>query len=314
MALAAVRCTSCGGHDTVVRLAVANDYITAHQFAVRTCRRCGVSFTSPQPADLSPYYPARYRRYTGVTRGLLRALYAWKVGGWARRLPARGRALEVGCGAGWMLNALADRGWRVCGSERTIDGAREAAAATGIPVFVGDLGAVSPTAGFDLVILFQVLEHIGAPSPLLRRCAESLSAGGTLIVAVPNIASWQARLFGADWFHLDVPRHVNHFTPETLREACARAGLRVTRTRTVSFEHDPYGWVQSALNRLGFRQNLLTMMLMGMRVDGVGLGARAAVWLLAALLALPAVCLAAASWAVGAGALMEVWAVRPPKA
>jgi SAM-dependent methyltransferase len=313
MVVAAHLCELCGSADATVRLDRARDYITGETFQVRQCARCGLAATAPRPSSMERYYPPAYRRYTGAAARTLRLLYAMKVGGWARRFPRPGRVLEVGCGAGWMLGALRDRGWRVLGSERTIDGAAAAAAANQIPVFVGDLDALGSSARFDVVILFQALEHLAHPIAMLRRSADRLAAGGVVVVAVPNSASWQARLFGRSWFHLDVPRHQHHFSPTTLRAACERVGLRVMRTRYVSLEHDPYGWVQSALNRMGFRQNLLTRMMMGMAVDDAGLATMALMLCAAGLLVVPALALSLCSWACGSGALVEMWAIKAPE-
>lgn len=306
-------CQLCGTSEMVTRLDRVPDYITGEEFQIRQCIRCGLEFTSPRPAAIAPYYPAAYRRYAEVASHTLQLLYGAKVRGWLRRLPRPGRALEVGCGAGWMLRTLRDRGWHVLGSERTFEDAAVGATAHHIPMFVGDFEAISPSARFDLIILFQVLEHLAAPVDMLRRSAAVLGQRGVLVVAVPNPASWQARVFGRSWFHLDTPRHQHYFSPGTLAAALESVGLRVVRTRFVSFEHDPYGWVQSALNRLGFRQNLLTRVIMGLDTKGAGVTTLAPMMLLAGVLVVPAVVLSVCSWVAGAGAIVEMWAVPMEK-
>lgn len=288
----------------------ARDYITGERFPVRRCDGCGFGQTVGLPASLDRFYPRRYRRYAGLTLAALRWLYAVKVRSWSRRLGRPGRALELGCGDGWMLAALRGTGWRVLGNERSLDGARAARDTNAIQTFVGGLDALRAGPRFTLVVLFQVLEHLLDPLPTLRHASALLAPGGTMVVAVPNSASWQARLFGRSWFHLDVPRHVNHFSPESLRRAYAQAGLRVVRVRFVSVEHDPYGWIQSALNALGFPQNLLTKWLMGMD-DAAATPLRlAAMVVISAVLVVPAVAIALLSWAAGRGALVEVWGVK----
>jgi len=134
--------------------------------------------------------------------------------------------------------------------------------------------------------------------------------GGTLILGIPNIASWQSRFAGRSWMHLEVPRHLCHFSPESIERALGASGFRMTRIDFQSFEHDPFGWVQSTLDRLGFEQSLLVKLLARMqdrRSDVL-------TTLVAALLAIPlgviGLVLALASWRAGAGAVMEVWATR----
>ena len=303
-------CHLCGSAGASPCIDKAADYVTGEEFEVRQCSRCGLASTEPQPSSMDPYYPAAYRRYSGVTLRVLRLLYGWRVRRWAGRLSRKGRALEVGCGDGWMLGALQSRGWRVLGSERTIDSAKSAAAINKIPMFVGDLDALGSSARFDLIVLFQALEHLAEPMATLRQSADLLEPGGVMVVAVPNFASWQARVFGRSWFHLDVPRHRHHFPPAALASALETVGLRVIRTRFVSFEHDPYGWVQSLLNRMGFKQNLLTRLLMGMDRADVNVATVAPMIVLSGLLVIPSVVLSLSSWAAGSGAIMEMWAAK----
>jgi 2-polyprenyl-3-methyl-5-hydroxy-6-metoxy-1,4-benzoquinol methylase len=302
------RCGACGSPKFELWLERACDYITGAEFSVRRCMRCGLGHTEPEPAAMDRYYPVRYRKYGGLTLKALRALYGRRVRGWLRHLPAQGQAFEVGCGEGWMLRALRDRGWRVVGSERSTDGARAAVAANGIPMFVGDLTALG-AGRFDLVILFQVLEHLSDPFAALRDGANLLAPRGVMVVAVPNAASWQARTFGRFWFHLDVPRHLQHFSPDALSRALQNVGLKIVRTRVVSPEHDPYGVLQSWLNWLGFRQNLLTKVLMGMGEEA-SVASVALMTTVAAILFVPSIMISLAGWASGSGAILEMWAAK----
>jgi SAM-dependent methyltransferase len=297
----------CGSPETEVYLDQARDYVTGKTFATRRCERCGVGFTAPRPENLEPFYPARYRRYTRLALATLRALYRRRVRSWARLQRQPGAALELGCGDGFMLDALRRRGWRVVGVERSEEACAYARSELGLEVHAGGLDALDGEHRFDLIILFQVLEHLPDPVATLRQCARLLKPGGTLVVGVPNRESWQARFAGADWLHLDVPRHLFHFSPASLTYAMRQAGLEVASVRFASLEHDPYGWLQSLLNRIGFRQNGLTRLLMGLDRPSVG-GVAAA--LCAAVLLIPAVLLAAVSWLLRAGALMEVRATR----
>jgi SAM-dependent methyltransferase len=255
------------------------------------------------------YYPKRYRKYGTLTARVLTALYRFRIRQWARHLPKTGRAFELGCGDGWMLAALRARGWRVFGSERSQEGARAALAGHQVPMYAGDLSSLRSSSTFDLVILFQVLEHLSDPYATLRRGAEILGAGGVMVVAVPNAGSWQARFFGPLWFHLDVPRHLSHFSPASLTYALEKVGLRVVRRRWVSLEHDPFGLLQSALNRLGFQQNLLTKILMGMET-GTSAATLSLMCAVAAILVVPSVLCAVGAWAAGSGAILEMWAVK----
>jgi len=280
----------------------AADYITKDVFGVWSCPKCRISWTQPIPANLEPYYPRSYRRYNAIIIAILKFLYRQRVARWNRLFAQPGSALELGCGDGFMLNALRSFGWEVCGTERTEEMAAFAREHFGLTVFVENTQPIPREKRFDLVIMFQVLEHLADPLPQLSRAASLLASGGRLVIGVPNFQSWQAEYGRDGWFHLDVPRHLFHWSPDSLREAAQRSGLKVDSISFVSLEHDPYGWVQSILNRQFGNCNRLTRLLM-----------RAEPWrpkdlvtlALAALLTPVALGLSLASWACGRGAIMQ---------
>ena len=118
-------------------------------------------------------------------------------------------------------------GWHVVGVE--VD---EAAAAKARrfseEIHVGDvLEAPFAPGRFDVVTAFHVLEHVPDPVAVLRRTLSWLAPGGLLIVEVPNAGGLGAAVFGRAWSGLELPRHLSHFTPETLTRAVEQAGGRV---------------------------------------------------------------------------------------
>jgi SAM-dependent methyltransferase len=165
-----------------------------------------------------------------------------------------GRALEIGCGEGWMLAALKEAGWKVVGTERTITTAQFAAKQKGLQMVVASLEAFRPEPLFDLIVMHHVLEHLPNPMTILAQCSTLLRPGGTLLLAVPNLQSWQFTVSGKNWFHLDVPRHLTHFTPASISQALDRAGLTIEAIKYKSWDQDPFGWMVSLLNLLGFPQ------------------------------------------------------------
>ncbi len=299
----------CAGSMSQIALPGVRDCVTGETFQVHHCAVCGLGYTWPQPDDLNNYYTPAYRRYSRFAWALLSAFYRLRVRRWTKLL-GKGLALEVGCGDGRMLQALRHQGWEVVGIERTAAAARMAVSVNQLPVFAGGLEAINPRAKFDLVLLFHSLEHVPDPLSVLKQCAQLLKPGGKLIVAVPNFHSWQACLFGGSWFHLDVPRHLNHFSPRSLRYVLEAASLRLDSIRYTSWEHDPYGWVQSTLNRMGFRQNLLTKWLMGVDRATIGTPVGLTMLLIALVLIVPSLAAAIGSWLARAGAVMELLATK----
>jgi SAM-dependent methyltransferase len=241
----------------------------AERFALRPCLRCGRLVLDPQPDDAalaaaydSAYYGIGARKFLQpIEAGLDRFR-----GGRARRLDAlvpraagrTRRVLDIGCGDGGFLAAMAARGWECHGSERSPLTAQRAARRTGLAIETGTLAADAFAPGsLDAVSLWHVLEHLRDPDRMLRDCARWLAPGGVLMLAVPNVASWQARAFSGHWFHLDPPFHLFHFDPRSLARTLFDAGFDVGAVNHFSLQYNPYGVLQSLLNALGFPRDQL---------------------------------------------------------
>lgn len=138
-----------------------------------------------------------------------------------------GMALDIGCGNGHYLLFLKEMGWETAG----FDMANNVAAAVteaGIPIYTGSIDRLQAHAGsFDLITLWHALEHFHDPVGDLRSIHRLLAPGGRLLIEVPNSDSIAARLFQSDWFQWDLPRHLSHFTPQSLLRLLGKVGFRV---------------------------------------------------------------------------------------
>ncbi len=105
---------------------------------------------------------------------------------------------------------------------------------------------------FDCVTFWHVLEHLDDPVEVLTRLRTYVKPRGVVLAAVPNFGSWQARFTGASWLHLDIPRHLYHFTRRSLVKMFKAAGFCVQGVSYGEIEYDVIGWSQSLLN-LGFQ-------------------------------------------------------------
>jgi SAM-dependent methyltransferase len=233
-------CGLCGRRAGAVF--VARDRISERRFDVACCAGCGLWFTSPKLSrvELDDYYtaadaPGWTQRHVG------RWLRQWRAR-WCADGLRPGRALDVGCGNGEMLLALGRMGWDVVGTER-VEASALPARRMGLEIHAADLEVcrLAP-ASFDLIILWHVLEHLSEPLATLDEVARLLRPDGRLVVAVPNIASWQARLAGSAWYHLDVPRHLYHLDRRTLALLLRRAGFGVERVARADLAYDVRGW------------------------------------------------------------------------
>lgn len=267
-AVAAGRVDGCAHpRQGVTSLLRTRDYITGRPFEIGECAACGLVVTVPRPdaASIAEFYPAEYygdpgsARFPAIVDGLLGALCASRARLVERLAGGRaGRVLDVGCGRGLLLAAFRRRGWEVHGTELTNGAAAFARKALGVPVHVGGVESWPwPEGHFDVVTLWHSLEHQPVPGAVLHHAHRLLRPGGVLALSVPNFASAEARAARAAWFHLDVPRHLVHFTPASLARELRRAGFEVRRVSFFAPEFDVFSFVQSAQNAMGLRHNLL---------------------------------------------------------
>jgi SAM-dependent methyltransferase len=130
---------------------------------------------------------------------------------------------------------LGERGWRVAGLEPSSDACAEASS-RGVSTESGMLAESEELLGgdFDAAVFQHSLEHVAEPAADLAVARRLLRPGGLLIVTLPNFASTQARRFGSDWFHRDLPRHRTHFTPRGLERLLEQAAFAVGGLSTSS--------------------------------------------------------------------------------
>jgi SAM-dependent methyltransferase len=285
-------------------------------FRMLQCDRCGTARLDPPPdertlaeAYATEYYGRALTKFRGPLGHLFGRMQRRRARRVARLLPSHGTVLDVGCGGGDFLIAISELGFEAVGTERTVRSASRAAASTGIGIHTGDLLTLDlPPGTFDLVTFWHVLEHLEDPPATLRRVHELLRPGGSVLVTVPMLDSWQARLFRGHWFHHDPPRHLWAFGQRSLHALLRQSGFAPVACRTLSLVQNPYGALQSFLNALGFPRDRAYALL-----KGIGHGGWVACSLDATLLGLlagPSLAFALGEAAAGSGATAEVVARR----
>ncbi len=244
-------CPACEGETDPWVAARGSEPTDTARYALVRCRVCGTAATTGPPPPPSAYASGIYSERPPRLGALIGALHRL-----ALRLPLRllrragvgsgASVLDAGAGRGRLVAALRSRGYSAEGIDSSPRSEGVARAAI----------AEHTASDLDAVVLWHVLEHVPDPAMALARVRGWLGPGGVVVIAVPNVASLQARIAGAGWFHLDVPRHRTHFTPRGLRELMARAGLEPERTRHLVPEHNFYGMWFALLSRIGVTPGL----------------------------------------------------------
>ena len=182
-----------------------------------------------------------------------------------KHLNTDARVLDIGCGNGRFLQYLGTKGnFELHGIEREGNSALRASHIAGIRLLVGSLKQDTyPYNYFDAITLFHVFEHIDNPAEILQIIQKILKPGGVLVMSFPNINSWQAKWFKGDWFHLDPPRHLFYFKPVDFIALMQLRGFDLIHEHYLSFEQNPYSLLQSILNKVSSRRELLFEFLKG---------------------------------------------------
>ncbi len=234
-------------------------------YSVLECLECRIAVTHPFPSEeeLTRLYSCgNYRTNTGKRFGaiieylvyLSRVLKRSRINKYVNP----GRILDIGCGRGLFLNVMRNGGWDAVGTELNKETASYATKVYGLEVLAGDLIKHKlDEQSLDAININQVLEHLKNPNEVLLECRRLLRRGGLLLISVPDLRSLQFVVGKENWFLLDLPFHLFHFTEEGLVDLLKTHGFEIRRIKRFSKEYSPFGWLQTLLNASGIPFNLL---------------------------------------------------------
>ena len=233
-------CPLCRGNsfDPYLRAPDRFDLGAGELYQLQRCRQCRMIYLNPRPTETDSarfYQNENYLPFASANapRTMLARLYdllrrynlRWKRKLLARFIPT-GSLLDAGCGTGEFIDEMRRAGWQVHGLERDASASAWAREHLQLPVDTGSLQDLdSIHSSFDAITLWHVLEHLYDPRGALEILNRRLKAQGFLVIAVPNAAALDAKIYRQNWIALDAPRHVNHFTLETLAGCAQLAGF-----------------------------------------------------------------------------------------
>src|ERR1700728_3723131 len=246
-------CPICGGAQ-LADLLVAPDrfHLRKQMYRLLRCQSCtGVWQTEPPtPGEMGEHYTEDYHNAI-VSAGVGFAQSRWKDQvKTILRYKSGGALLDMGCSSGGFLSTMMGPAWELYGTEMEESTAERARISTGAYVFVGDaVEAPFLPASFDVITCFDVLEHVYSPRQFLAKSLEWLKPGGIFYAMMPNIDSWEARLFGPYWFGLELPRHLTHFSPRSLRYLMTELGFEevMVQTPPISYVEHSVGYICSSI-------------------------------------------------------------------
>jgi 2-polyprenyl-3-methyl-5-hydroxy-6-metoxy-1,4-benzoquinol methylase len=243
--------------------------VTGEHFELRHDTSLDMLVTEPQPTELDPYYKSNdYISHTDANTSLLDKAYqtvkkynlAKKVGLVKKYSPRCKALLDVGAGTGDFLLTAGKKGrWYVDGIEPNHE-ARLRAKKKGIDLY-SDLETL-PMGKYDVITLWHVLEHLPDLDGQISKMLAILNTKGTLVIAVPNFKSYDAKHYKENWAAYDVPRHLWHFSKASIAKLFSKHGMKVVKIKPMVFDAF-YVAMLSEKYRTG-RQNYLKAFLVGL--------------------------------------------------
>lgn len=238
------KCPLCGSSQVIPFLTTTDRFHgRAEEYDLMRCSGCSYVWLAdpPKPEEMGPHYSEDYHRVI-MTAGEVSAESRWKrQRDTVAHYKKGGSILDIGCSSGAFLGTLKGGSWKLYGIEMEASTAEKAKAATGAEVYVGEaLDAPFPDESFDVITGFDLLEHVYHPRQFLAKVQQWLKPGGIVYFGLPNIDSWESRILGTYWYGLELPRHLSHFSPRSLRHVMTTLGfeeVRLTTPRTSYIEH-----------------------------------------------------------------------------
>ncbi len=241
-------CPVCRSH-AISNVLIAKDHtVSGEEFAVWHCDDCSFRFTQDAPpADaIGRYYQSEnYISHSNTSKGLVNRLYQA-----ARKKTLRskrkllqhqtglekGNLLDVGSGTGAFVNEMSNSGWSVTGLEPDAGARKLAKELYGIELQETTRLFELPPGSFDSITLWHVLEHVHELAPYLHQLKALLKEKGVLFIAVPNYTSIDAAVYKEHWAAYDVPRHLWHFSPASIKKLVEDAGMKIMQYKPMWFD------------------------------------------------------------------------------
>ncbi|TXC85363.1 class I SAM-dependent methyltransferase [Luteibaculum oceani] len=240
-----MKCTICDFQNVTETKKVVDHSISKKEFTVAHCPSCNNWFTGNPPGEteIGPYYESEdYISHSDTKKGLIHSLYH-KVRRYNLKLKlsliqshtSGKNILDYGAGTGEFLAYCKENNYIVTGIEPS-DVAKTHASAKGVNCLSPSELQNLPPKEYNVITLWHVLEHVHQLNTTLNHFHSKLKDDGILIIAVPNINSYDASYYKEYWAALDVPRHLYHFTKKGMSQLLKKHQFELIQTKGMIFD------------------------------------------------------------------------------
>ncbi len=241
-----IQCPVCDCERFSVKHKIMDHFLSKEEFKIVQCQQCGFLFTNPRPekSESFKYYQSdEYLSHSKNKTGWLnfaydaiRSIALRKKFDLINKHKSGSKILDIGCGTGEFLNLMKAKGWEAIGVEPAEHPREFAKTNFGLNVFDEDKLDKPVASGFDVITLWHVLEHVPDLNQRISQINRLLSDEGLLVVALPNVNSWDATHYKNFWAAWDVPRHLYHFSKETFDMLMKKHNLKIISIHPMKFD------------------------------------------------------------------------------
>jgi 2-polyprenyl-3-methyl-5-hydroxy-6-metoxy-1,4-benzoquinol methylase len=238
-------CPVCNNDSFTSKFAAVDYTVTGESFNIVSCDSCKFLFTNPRPADevLGRYYKSEdYISHTDTSEGLINKLYKF-----VRKITLNsklkliksfngGKVLDIGSGTGAFVNHLNLAGLNVMGVEPDPDAREQAKKIYNIELSPEQHLLDMPDKSYSIITMWHVLEHVSHLNDRVAELFRLTKDDGTIIIAVPNHQSLDARFYNQFWAAYDVPRHLYHFDKQSIRLLFEKHNLYLSQVLPMHFD------------------------------------------------------------------------------
>lgn len=239
-------CPVCGSEKFDLYISGKDYFLTGESFKIVKCSGCGFRFTNPRPKaeELGKYYESsEYISHSDSRKGLFASIYQlvrkYTLGrklAIISRYAKKGEILDIGCATGQFLHFMDQHGWKTTGIEPDEKTRARAINEYGLQVYPEEKLNTFTNSTFDVITMWHVLEHVSELNGRVKQLKNLLNPMGTLIIAVPNCDSYDAKKYNAFWAGYDLPRHLYHFTKPDIKLLFDKYGFTVETILPMKFD------------------------------------------------------------------------------
>lgn len=253
-------CPMCSSNQINLFLKSKDFSMTQTSFDIYKCKSCDFTFTQniPDQSSIGVYYTAEnYISHSDTKKGFIATLYHW-VRNYMLAKKAKivlnhsqgNTLLDIGSGTGYFLNTMKNKNWEVQGLEPSQDAIISTQKKFNINAKHPDELFSIKEASFNCITMWHVLEHVHKLHDYAEQIKKILKPNGSWIIAVPNHSSFDAQFYKEAWAAYDLPIHLWHFTPNTMKNYAKQHGFEI-----VAYYRMPFDAFYIALLSEKYREN-----------------------------------------------------------